>query len=96
MAKVINLKHCQQESIGFCLPACVQMALQYYGKSSTQREIAALFGTSKGIGTPFSRITLLQQRGFAVKLIEWSSIEPLIDAIRADRLVIASVAGHFD
>ena len=56
-----NTPHIPQIGLGYCLPACAQMALAQLGITLTQEAIAQLLGTHRGIGTPFSRILRLRE-----------------------------------
>jgi len=53
--------HIQQVALGYCLPACAQMALAQLGILVNQTQLAQTLrigirgGTRIGIGTPFSR-----------------------------------------
>lgn len=53
--------HFQQIGWGYCLPACVQMALAQFDISISQKELATLLGVRPGIGTSFSRVRRLSQ-----------------------------------
>ena len=55
--------HIQQMALGYCLPACAQMALAQLGIAVTQTRLAQTLGTRVGVGTPFSR---------AQRLVEWN------------------------
>lgn len=49
-----------QKAEGYCLPACVEMVLAFYGVAITQEQLARLLETDPLIGTPFSRISRLE------------------------------------
>jgi ABC-type bacteriocin/lantibiotic exporter with double-glycine peptidase domain len=79
--------HIQQTTLGYCLPACAQMALAQVGLNTTQAELAKTLGTRAGIGTSFSSLRRLSQPSIKVEVAEWATIE----ALAADTAVIAAV-----
>ena len=83
--------HIQQEVIGYCLPACAQMALAQLGVASTQTQLAQIMGTRIGVGTPFSRVERLVQWNILVQLTRPASIDDLVMSLAAARAVIVAV-----
>ena len=83
--------HIQQIALGYCLPACAQMALAQLGLMVTQARLAQILGTRSGIGTPFSRVQRLMQWNIRVQLVRWTSMDDLITSLAADMAVIAAV-----
>lgn len=83
--------HVQQMALGYCLPACAQMALAQLGIVDTQVQLARTLGTRVGVGTPFSRVERLAQRDVRVHLARWALIDDLIASLAADVAVIAAI-----
>ena len=52
----------QQIGIGYCLPACVQMVLAYYGTERSQAEIARQLTMIPKVGVPVSRVARLSSK----------------------------------
>ncbi len=63
MSSILPVPHKSQLADGFCLPACAQMVLAYWGIERDQPELAHLLGTVKRAGTPGSRILTLAAIG---------------------------------
>ncbi len=55
----------RQGSEGDCLPACVQLVLDYWGRPTSRESLIAQLGTDPEIGTPASRVLALQFTGLA-------------------------------
>jgi hypothetical protein len=81
--------HVQQQAVGFCLPACAQMALAQLGIQATQAQLARTLGTRPGIGTPFPNITQLSRWRVNVQTIEWQSIDAVVAALATEVAVIS-------
>jgi hypothetical protein len=64
----LSVPHLLQQDDGYCLPACVEMVLTYYGLPRSQSDIAATLGIDgfEGAGVPASRATVLSSRSLAV------------------------------
>ena len=60
VAPVISIPHRQQLDDVYCLPACVQMILEFYGLTRSQFEIARDLDLRPGFGVPASNITRLR------------------------------------
>lgn len=84
-------KHVRQRSTGYCLPACVEMAVAQFGQTLTQQQAARLLSTVEGMGTAFPHTKRLEQRGFSVELAEWCSVDALTAALAKDQAAIAAV-----
>ncbi len=84
--------HVQQMALGYCLPACGQMALAQLGIAITQEQLARTLGTRVGVGTPFSRVERLSQWGVHVCLTHHASIDELRAALTTDTSVIVALA----
>ena len=75
---------------GYCLPACVQMALTALGIRITQHRLARLLQTNEA-GTPFSRVRQLTRFGVEIEYDTGGTLALLNTAIAADTVVIAAV-----
>ncbi len=88
--------HVKQATLGYCLPACGQMALEQLGQSVTQGELAGIMETVSGYGTPFSRIERLSRWQIAVEIIEWGGTEAIAEALSNNKAVIAALLTNAD
>jgi ABC-type bacteriocin/lantibiotic exporter with double-glycine peptidase domain len=66
MSDILQVPHYQQLANGYCLPACVQMVLAYWGVPADQAELAQKLQMIPGAGTPGSRLNLLASRSLSV------------------------------
>ena len=92
MSPLDYLAHVQQTAIGYCLPACAQMALTQLGVVSTQELAARALGTRVGVGTPFPRVERLSRLGINVQLAHAMSIDALRASLAANKAVIVAIA----
>jgi ABC-type bacteriocin/lantibiotic exporter with double-glycine peptidase domain len=83
--------HVQQKAMGYCLPACAQMALAQLDIKSTQAELGQALGTRVGVGTPFSRVECLAQWNIRVRLLRSASTDDLITLLAGNAAVIVAV-----
>lgn len=83
--------HIQQAVVGYCLPACAQMALTQLEITSTQTQLAQTLGTRIGVGTPFSRAERLVQWNVHVQLARSASTDDLVASLTDDKAVIVAV-----
>lgn len=91
MSPVRQAVHIQQAALGYCLPACAQMALAQLGISVNQTHIARTLETQIGVGTPFSRVERLAQWDIHVQLVQRASLQDLTESLAADKAVIVAV-----
>ncbi len=77
MAPVISVPHSQQLEDGYCLPACVQMVLDFYGQTRRQAEIARTLGIRAGFGVPASNIVKLRIRSIEPQYVVGGTFERL-------------------
>ena len=91
MVPLEHLSHVQQVALGYCLPACAQMALAQLGIITTQADLAQAFGTHAGVGTPFPRVERLAQWGVRVQLERRIAVDELVAALAAGVAVIAAL-----
>ena len=66
MSKILSVPHYLQLDDGYCLPACVQMVLAYWGIAREQRAIAEKLGLIPGAGVPGSRLKTLSSKKLKV------------------------------
>lgn len=83
--------HVQQMALGYCLPACAEMALAQLGIVVTQTRLSRTLGTRVGVGTPFSRVERLAQWNVRVRLTRRASIDDLVASLAADMAAIVAV-----
>ena len=62
MAELINVPYSRQETDGYCLPACAQMALAHLGISRSQQILARQMGIVQDFGIPASHLGKLRTR----------------------------------
>jgi len=60
----------RQQSEGDCLPACLQMILDYWGQPASREELSHLLDTDPDVGTPASRALRLQSPRLSVTYIQ--------------------------
>ncbi len=66
MSTILQVPHRLQLADGYCLPACVQMVLAYWGIEVDQTRLARQLGLIRGAGVPASRLHRLSSRRLAV------------------------------
>lgn len=59
MSNILPVPHRSQLADGYCLPACVQMVLAYWGIERDQADLAKQLQLIAGAGTPGNRVRLL-------------------------------------
>ncbi len=59
MSNILPIPHQSQLADGYCLPACVQMVLSYWGIEREQADLAKQLQMVPGAGTPGNRVRLL-------------------------------------
>lgn len=69
MPRRLSVPYHPQEADIYCLPACVQMVLAYWGIERHQAELARKLETIEGAGTIASRVLLLISRTLDVRYI---------------------------
>ena len=67
MLTSLSVPHYPQLADGFCLPACVQMVLSYWGISRNQNRLARQLQTIPGAGAPGSRLRQLASRNLCIR-----------------------------
>ena len=66
--------HVRQMALGYCLPACAQMALAQLGIVVTQAQLAQVLGTRVGLGTPWPMGRFLHyEQSFSWRGAKWMS-----------------------
>lgn len=90
MFKRLVVPHFKQIRDGFCLPACVEMVLGYWGLEQEQSQLAAILQTVPGAGTSGSKIKLLASKHLNV-IYESGELRDLRMALENDIPPIALV-----
>jgi len=83
-----SVPHRRQERYGFCLPACVEMVLAYYGINRSQRSLAVELGVIEDVGAPVAHVKRLAGRHLVatsatgeesdlLELLEWG-VPPIV------------------
>lgn len=62
MPQPLSLPYHPQKAEGYCLAACAQMVLHYWGIVTDQHQLSVQLGVIAGVGVPASRITRLASR----------------------------------
>jgi ABC-type bacteriocin/lantibiotic exporter with double-glycine peptidase domain len=70
VAPILLLSHSQQKYLGYCLPACAEMALNYLEISQSQEALAKKMNTTLNVGTLRSNIKKLASRHINVTYSE--------------------------
>ncbi len=66
MGNILQVPHYRQKANGYCLPACVQMALAYQNISRSQEAVGRKLGIRLPLGIPTSHITKLASSRLAI------------------------------
>lgn len=66
MPQQLPVPYHPQKADGYCLVACAQMVLHYWGITTDQEQLARQLGVEPGIGVPAGRITRLVSHGTLV------------------------------
>jgi len=59
-SSLLNIPHHPQENDGYCLPACVQMVLDYLGLPHAQEQLARELDVRPTLGAPASNVLRLR------------------------------------
>lgn len=65
-SELLQVPHRLQMADGYCLPACVEMVLAFWGIDQNQRKLAAQMQTIADGGTPVSRVNRLASHSLKV------------------------------
>ena len=90
MQKHLPVPHRIQQADGYCLPACVEMVLAYWGIERNQQDLARQMGTIPDFGTPGSRVLQLSSRQIQVHYSQ-GDMESIRNALTNDIPPIALV-----
>lgn len=71
----LAVPHRVEAFAGACLPACLQMALTYFGVDWSQERIASQIGHIAGAGTPARNVTRLATPGIRVRYMTAGALE---------------------
>lgn len=82
MSEILTVPHYQQLADGYCLPACVQMVLSYWGINREQADLAKELKMVPQAGTPGSRLKLLSSPDLDV-VYQTGNLSDLEDALSA-------------
>lgn len=72
---LLAIPHRTEAFAGACLPACLQMALAYFGVNRSQEQIASQIGHIAGAGTPARYVTRLVVPGIEISYTAKGSLE---------------------
>ena len=81
---MLNVPHFNQREDGFCLPACVQMVLAFYGVQANQEQLSKQMGVVAPIGTSLRSITRIRSslpKTLTVSASEAEDVQQLYDAL---------------
>jgi ABC-type bacteriocin/lantibiotic exporter with double-glycine peptidase domain len=81
MPQPILLPYHPQQADGYCLAACAQMVLHYWGIVVDQNELGDKLGVITGVGAPASRITRLASHQITpfYGVGEWETLQTWLD-----------------
>lgn len=81
MRQPLPLPYHPQKAEGYCLAACAQMVLHYWGTIADQDKLSGRLGVIAGVGVPASRITQLASHQISViyDVGEWGSLITWLD-----------------
>lgn len=80
MSNILPVPHRRQLLDGYCLPACVQMVLAYWGSELSQEKIARQLKTIPKAGTPGSHLRFLASSSLEV-IYKSGTIDDLQNAL---------------
>jgi len=95
MPQPLPVPYYQQKDKGYCLAACVQMVLHYWGIEANQERLARQLGIEPGVGALASHVKRLASRVVTVtyEIGEWGDLEswlaikvPVIAMVQAGEL----------
>ena len=66
MPLILSVPYHPQKTDGYCLAACAQMMLRYWGIAADQEHLAQQLGVEPGVGAPAERIKRLASRDIQV------------------------------
>jgi ABC-type bacteriocin/lantibiotic exporter with double-glycine peptidase domain len=81
MPKLLSVPYHPQNEDGYCLAACAQMVLHYWGVAADQNQLARQLGVEPGVGVPAGRIQQLVFSGLAIvyDIGEWETLMAWLD-----------------
>lgn len=88
---LLNVPHFRQRQQTDCLVACTAMLLDYLQKPIPYRRISRILKT-RDVGTPFSNVRNLEQRGYYIQIGVDSTIDFLVDRLDRGFPIIVDVA----
>lgn len=88
---ILLVEHQSQDEIGYCFPACVQMALSHLDIYFSQQRLASRLGVIRGIGVPASSIHRLSSKSIVTVYETEATLLEVESWIERSIPVIASV-----
>lgn len=81
MPRKLSVPYYPQKAEGFCLAACAQMVLHYWGIERRQDDLAQRLGVEPTIGVPASRIKRLTFPNLVVvyDIGDWATLSACLD-----------------
>lgn len=89
--QLIAVPHRVEAFVGACLPACLEMALAFFGIARSQHRIASQIGYIDGAGTPARNITRLSAPGIQLSYHQNGTIEEIRQALTSGAVPIVFV-----
>jgi len=88
---LLPILHKPQEEIGYCFPACVQMALTHLDIFYSQQRLASKLGVIPGVGVPASHIHRLSSRSISTVYETEATVADLEQWLERSIPIIASI-----
>ena len=88
---LLVVPHRVEAFAGACLPACLQMALAYFGLNWSQERIASQIGHIAGAGTPTRNVARLAAPGIRIRYIANGSPEQIQQCLTREEVPILFV-----
>lgn len=88
---MLDVPHYRQRNTGYCLPACLQMVLEYVGIRRDQAQLARELGVTPKVGVAVSRVTRLAIPNVSIRY-QQGEIDDLVAALAREVPPILNVA----
>lgn len=88
---LLAILHQTEAFAGACLPACLQMALAYFGVKRSQEQIASQIGHIAGAGTPARNVTRLVVPGIEISYTAKGALEDIRRCLAKKQIAILFV-----
>ena len=89
--RLIAVPHRVESFVGACLPACLEMALAFFGVARSQHRIANQIGYIEGAGTPARNTTRLSAPGIQLSYHQNGILEDIQQALASGAVPIVFV-----